>query len=435
MKKKLFSLILALLFLLTLPIFSAAEGEEAVPGERVNFLVAGIDRRADGTTTSGTMVHADAIIVVSVDFAGNKVDLISVPRDTFVRVPGHKGFYKINAAFNVGGGLEDPESGFMALAATAGEVLGGISIPYYIAVDIASLEQLVDAVGGVDMEVEMSYTTSSGHRYEAGYQHLDGVGFVDYVRVRKHATVGKNDVGRTNRQRQALLALYKTVKSNGIITSLPSILSSVKEGVWTNISLTQMASLANFALGFDPEALGMHSMPGTIKVNNGWAYHFFDQQARKELILSVFGMEVGPYGIDSESFADYLHSGGFSSRKIIAMAEMVFGKLEEQLTAGTALTDEQTKLYTEAYIAYEDTVNALDAYEQFLITYCDGVPTEQRETRKALKSAVSEAQKACKKATMALGKTLGIKNDEYQWVVWPVFYKDTDINEIFVDFN
>lgn len=435
MRKKSLCFLLALLLFLTGLTVSAAEEDSPDKSGRVNFLVAGIDRFADGNTTSGTDVHADTVIVVSVDFENGQVDLISLPRDTFIEVPGHRGFYKLNAAFNVGGGTGDPDGGFLALAATASQLMGGVSIPYYAAVDISALRTLVDSVGGVDLDVEMTYTSGYGKEYKAGFQHLDGIGFESYVRARKNATVGKNDIGRTNRQRQALVALYKTVKEKGLLTSLPSLFLSLKNGVWTNLSLSQMAALANFALSFDPDSVTMRSMAGTLKINHGWAYHFIDEEARKELVLSLYGFEPEPYGIASESFADYLHTDGFRSRKVIAQTEKVFAALEKQMEAGTAPTPEQTELYTEAYLAYEDTVRALEAYEAFLILHCGGVAVEERDERSALKNAVSRALNDSKRATIALGETLGFAKEDFVWAPWPNFIKDKDINEVYVDFN
>ena len=439
MRKNILCLLLAILFLFS-AVPALAEGEDPeeapeVPGERINFLLAGIDHRSDGHTTSGTMVHADTVMIVAADFTNNKVDLISLARDMLVRVPGHKGYYKLNAAFNVGGDMNDPDNGFLTLAATASEVMGGISIPYYFAVDLSSLIGLVDAIGGVDIDVDQDFKTRSGRKFKAGMQHMDGEGFLLYVRLRKSATSESNDVGRTNRQRNALLALYKTVKANGIITTLPSIISSFKDGIWTNISLPQMATLANFALDFDPDSVGMHSLPGKIKVNGGWAYHFIDQAARIEPIRSIYGMEVGVYGIDSMNYFDYLEDSGFNGRKVIAQAEKVFAALAEQIEGGTPMTDQQTQLYTDAYVAYGDAVQALDALDEFMMTYCDGVPREKRAEQKTLKETVSSTQRSCKKTLLALAKTLGMKDSDFKWVPWPTFYKDPDINEVLVDFN
>ena len=105
------------------------------------------------------------------------------------------------------------------------------------------------------------------------------------------------------------------------------------------------------------------------------------------------------------------------------------------MAAGTPLTDEQTQLYTGVYIAYEDAAVAADALDRFMITYCDGVPRENRDEQKQLRDKVSTAQRDCMKATVALGKTLGFKDPGYRWAVRPTFCKDTDINEMYVDFN
>ena len=85
-----------------------------------------------------------------------------------------------------------------ALAMSAVEwLLGGIRIDYYFAVDMNTMIALGDTIGGVDFDVEMSYTGHSGAEYHMGMQHLDGVGITDYLRARTNATVDGTDIART----------------------------------------------------------------------------------------------------------------------------------------------------------------------------------------------------------------------------------------------
>ena len=87
----------------------------------VNIALFGIDAFEDGRTTSGTMPHTDANMIVAINFDTKEVSLISIARDIFTDAPGHDGFYKFNCLFNVGGGLEDPEGG-LELACRGAEV-------------------------------------------------------------------------------------------------------------------------------------------------------------------------------------------------------------------------------------------------------------------------------------------------------------------------
>jgi hypothetical protein len=77
----------------------------------VNIALFGIDAFESGRTTSGTMPHTDANMIVAINFDTKEVSLISIARDIFTDVPGHDGFYKFNCIFNVGGGLADPKAG------------------------------------------------------------------------------------------------------------------------------------------------------------------------------------------------------------------------------------------------------------------------------------------------------------------------------------
>ena len=86
--------------------------EEELAPNIVNIMLFGIDAHEDGGSTSGTVPHTDVNMVIAVNFDEKRVDLISLPRDTFTTVPGVNGFYKLNGVFNVGGGLENTEGGF-----------------------------------------------------------------------------------------------------------------------------------------------------------------------------------------------------------------------------------------------------------------------------------------------------------------------------------
>lgn len=140
------------------------------------------------TAKDGGDFHTDAIIVLRVDFDNKTLDMISLPRDGFTHVPGVKGIYKLNAAINVGGGKTD--AGFQKVCETASWYLGGVPIDYYAAFELETVTKIGDLIGGVDFDVDMAYTGTSGQKYKKGMQHLDGTGINDYMRARKNATGG-----------------------------------------------------------------------------------------------------------------------------------------------------------------------------------------------------------------------------------------------------
>ena len=142
----------------------------AKPVERLNILLMGIDAFENGGTSSGTMPHTDVMMLIAINFDENKVDLISLPRDTLTTAPGYYGYYKLNGVFNVGlGGWKRPvgtsnelADGFLLTCRAAEEWMGGISIPYYYGLDFQAVIDIVDAIGGIDYDVDQWFRSMSG---------------------------------------------------------------------------------------------------------------------------------------------------------------------------------------------------------------------------------------------------------------------------------
>lgn len=174
------------------PLLVPQTAERASTRDRfTNILLLGVDHGFDGYWGSHQkqaleICHTDAFMVVSINMTKAKADIISIPRDTVTYVPGVRGLYKLNAAFNCADTLEE---GFRNACEAASWHLGGIKIDYYVCVDMNAMIRLGDQIGGVDMELEMNYHGSGGRYYRKGFQHLDGQGMMDYARARKNATV------------------------------------------------------------------------------------------------------------------------------------------------------------------------------------------------------------------------------------------------------
>ncbi len=154
----------------------------------VNILLVGVDYSAERETWSFKDFHSDVMIVMAVNFDDNRVDLISLPRDTYAEIPKVKGIYKLNAALNCGGNLTKSDGSFnpksLEKVCEAAEwMLGGISVDYYYAVTMPSLKELVDLCGGLDYDMDIAFKIQ-GRSYQKGMQHIDGQGFLDYCRVR-----------------------------------------------------------------------------------------------------------------------------------------------------------------------------------------------------------------------------------------------------------
>lgn len=202
--------------------------------ERVNVLLMGADERG---LREGEVARSDTMLVVSFDPASKRTHLFSVLRDTYVEIPGHRS-NRVNTAITHG-----PNTAMKTIGN-----LTGLDIQYYAYVDFEGFIKLVDAIGGVDYNVEknMRWTDAAdGHRYDIdlkkGFQHLDGEKALQYVRFRHDKM---SDFTRTERQRAFLKAIADKLQSGWNLIRLPEILSKVIPHVETNMSTEDMRKLA-----------------------------------------------------------------------------------------------------------------------------------------------------------------------------------------------
>jgi LCP family protein required for cell wall assembly len=189
----------------------------------------------------------DTLMLLSLNSTTKRMAQVSIPRDLRVNVPGH-GYSKINAA-NVYGGVTVAEQ-------TVSDTLG-VPIDYYLKTNFSGLKDLVDAVGGIDVDVKQRLTDSEypcddnqykvcGLDIKPGLQHMDGTLALQYVRCRK-GTCG-NDFGRAERQ-QEVLGLLRPKLTDWHLALNPMKLKLVAEaaqkGISTDMGLIQLLQLAN----------------------------------------------------------------------------------------------------------------------------------------------------------------------------------------------
>ena len=431
---------------------ATAEAQAATPvPERkmdniVNVMLMGIDAFEGGGTTSGSQPHTDVMMVVAVNFDKDTVDLITLPRDTFTTAPGYHGFYKLNGVFNAGGGMDDMAGGF-ALTCRAAEIwLGGISIPYYYAVDFQAVVDIVDAIGGIDYQVDQTFKANvpqnssmkEGKTYYKSdeLQHLDGNAVLGYLRIR-HDADGL-DSSRTARQRRMMVAIFTKLKKEGKLSQIPSLINAATSGVYTNTTLEQTTALANYAVSkIGPENIRTRSMYGDIWYQHYFKYCFVDQQNRIDLIQEVYGIDAEPVGVNTPQFENWLYDIGFMAMKYVRQPEKVFKVIEEQKAAGKQFTDEQIAAYAACYQAY----TALDegfaqCSKRVQKAYVDSTLTEAQieAMEKEVKVQLKALNEAVHDTTMALAKACDV-HTRLEWKVGERWFVDGDINEKFVAFG
>ncbi len=296
----------------------------------INIMLIGVDYAEERETWKGKKAyHADVMIILSINTKTNEINMISLPRDTYAKIPGVKGIYKLNASIDCGGGWPK-ESGFMKVCEAASWMLGGkIPIEYYYAVDMSAVKQLVDKIGGIDFDVEFNYKMQ-GRVYKKGFQHLDGQAVLDYLRVR-HLD---SDLKRTGRQRKVLVAIFEKVKNTGDIFQIPDILAAFDGNFFTNTNFGQTAGLAAyFYKEIDSSKIILHTMSGRPNYNISifnWNFLITDQKKRVDLINKVFGIKVKQYADFTYESASFLWES-MQAEVITEKAGPILKKVKEKL--------------------------------------------------------------------------------------------------------
>lgn len=402
----------------------------------VNIALFGIDAYENGSSTSGTMPHTDANLVLAINFDTNEMSLISIARDCLTTVPGYRGFYKFNGVFNVGGGMENPKAGFELSCRTAEEWLGGVSIPYYYGVDFQALIDLVDMIGGIDFDVDIKLITLDGRRISPGKRHLDGQGVMAYVRMRK--TASGRDSDRTARQRKMLVAIFKKLKQEGKLSMIPDLLKTMGDNVYTNTSLSQTAALVNFARGINPDSIKTYSIQGKMGLAYDWSFCFIDQQARIDMLREVYGIEAEPIGVNSRVYEIFLHDSGFRAIQHLTIAKRILNEAHEAAEK-TPMSEAQKAAYAACWQDMQDLQTLFDYTDQWTQRHYDATVkltedeyNERSEMYRGLKNLEAKLRDSANALNEAFGNPVRPNWDRGS-SGWSE--KNSDINEVYVDFR
>lgn len=260
--------------------YFAPEDQPDIPGfsdklaGRTNILVLGVDQR------DGDGGRSDTMFVVMYDPKNEQVSLLSVPRDTRVKIPGH-GWEKINHSFAFGG---------YKLAQRTVEELLGIRIKHHIVIDIKGFQRIVDAVGGIDIAVEkrMFYEDPYDNLVidlQPGMQHMDGRTAIQYVRYRDE----EGDIGRIKRQQHFMQAMQEKLSSPAIVTSLPNLIKEVNALMETDMSASEMVTLGRAMQKASKQGLKTDTVPGTPAYIEEVSYWIPDISALRRHIAELQG--------------------------------------------------------------------------------------------------------------------------------------------------
>lgn len=271
----------------------AAALPNVAAGDRVNVLILGIDKRPDDPGPYRT----DTMIVATLDPKTKTAGMLSVPRDLYVPIPyPGVGSDRINTA-NFFGDVYKYPGGGPALAKKTIEYNLGIPIHFYVLIDFDGFKKIVDALGGIDVDVPTpiddpaypteDYKTKVIH-IPAGHLHMNGELALEYARSR-HTT---NDFDRSKRQMQIIKAVRDKALQLNMLTQLPQLYTQYKDTVKTDMSLQQMLVLAPIAAQVRPDNISSRAIDQTMttetRLDNGADVLWPDRAKIGEVVNQMF---------------------------------------------------------------------------------------------------------------------------------------------------
>lgn len=289
-------------------VFAGLDHRPAKPlgpaGQAVNILLVGTDRRSPVATTGSDAratdwvvgaQRSDALMILHISSDRQSATIVSIPRDTWVNIPGY-GMGKINAAFSYGGA---------SLAVQTVESFTGVRIDHLAVVDWTGFAALIDSVGGIEVTVPQTVTDSvRGITWDAGEHHLDGAQALDYVGQRYGLPRG--DLDRVARQQVVLRTLMQDALHQEMRKD-PRMLYDFLETITQHLSVdsdwstTDMLSLIVSMRSFRSANISYLTMPvAGFGRQGGQSVVYADRRAASSLWGAVIGDEVSAWETDHQ---------------------------------------------------------------------------------------------------------------------------------------
>jgi LCP family protein required for cell wall assembly len=221
-----------------------------IDGKDQNILIVGNDDRQTatdaelaqlGTTRDGGSLNTDTMMVLHVPADGRKATVISIPRDSYVAIPGH-GMNKINSAYPTGvSSANGSTSAGARLAVDTVSNLTGLTIDHFVQVDLLGFYRISNAIGGVPVNLcAPAKEANSGINLPAGVSVIKGTQALAFVRQRYGFPDGLGDLDRIRRQQYFLSAAFRKLSSAGVLLNpfkLQSLLKAVSQSLYMDQSL------------------------------------------------------------------------------------------------------------------------------------------------------------------------------------------------------
>jgi LCP family protein required for cell wall assembly len=277
---------------------------QIISGKRVNCLVVGADDIIDGR-------HSDAIILLSYNPKTRFLDMVSIPRDSKISIPGLK-LKKINQLYAYQYKLTKSDTESVIFLKSYVEQLLGIRIPFYFQLDFDGFRNVIDAIGGINIKNEPSYAPGQGINYDVAYSSgefvLNGAQALDYVRYR----IGdRADLDRILRQQEFLCELLNRVNTEQIITGLPGIVKALRKNIHTNLLPWDLLTAMYEVKGFSISNIRLQSLQGRPS-RNVWILDPVAVQNAMSLVIEGSIQETAKIKTYSDVIVEIFNASGIS---------------------------------------------------------------------------------------------------------------------------
>lgn len=250
--------------------------------DEIMFLMVGVDTN-DLSQSKGA--RTDTMMLAKVNFETGEIDVLSLPRDSRVNVRGRED--KLNHAHAYGG---------MPLTIQTVRDFLNIDLDYYVKVDYKAVKSIVDAIGGVKLNVpqRMRYYDPTAKpvlniNLNPGEQILDGQKAHDYLRFRSYRD---GDLGRIKAQQYFMEEFIKQTLQPKNIIKLPTMVKTYYDYVETNIPLTMILKGVKVATKLDLDNINMDVISGFNKRIEGLDYLIYDREDTRNKVEKMFGSYI-----------------------------------------------------------------------------------------------------------------------------------------------
>ncbi|MBE3110604.1 MAG: LCP family protein [Acidobacteria bacterium] len=256
-----------------IPLLGGDKGDDAdsVGGRRINVLVMGLDRRP---REGDILTRTDTIMVLTIDPQTKTAGILGIPRDLYVEIPNEDGSYfkeRVNTALEYGELYDYPGGGRQLAKDTIKRNLG-IDVDYYVIIDFGGFEEVIDSLGGINVDVPeplydpyYSDTELPGDffplDFDSGYQHMEAKYALGYARSRYNSS----DLDRIQRQQRVIFAVMDKALSLDVLPNALDLWQQFKHTIDTDISDVKILGFAKLAADLPPERISALSLgPCTV---------------------------------------------------------------------------------------------------------------------------------------------------------------------------